>query len=215
MLYVQYIVGRSGSMRGFEEQAIDGINTGLKHLRDENVEGLVSMVFFDSHHAKLAMDHSMKDVPVAETVDLTPDALQPRGMTPLRDAVGVVAAELSERMKEGDHLHLIIVTDGQENASNEYSQEKIKSILDEYDRKGFLVNFIGADFDAWSDASGFGMKQGKVMRTSKGKGFAAGMAATTRMTAAYARASKAGSDMQSWVEKADYSDEVREDAVKE
>ncbi len=83
-------------------------------------------------------------------------ALQPRGMTALLDAAGTEIvrtgqdlAALPEEERPARVL-LVVVTDGQENSSREYTLEQVRSMLamqrQEY---GWRVRFLGAADAAW------------------------------------------------------------------
>lgn len=99
---------------------------------------------------------------------VTDEDAQPRGWTPLNDAIGRIVS-LAKSGFNGvpyDKLALIIVTDGQENSSKELNHASARKLLDECRAKGWQVIFLGADFDNFTQASSYGTMAAQTISAS-------------------------------------------------
>jgi hypothetical protein len=85
---------------------------------------------------------------------------------------------------------LVVLTDGHENASKEWTKARIKSRPDEISAKGWQVLFIGADFDAFAKAGSLGVSQSSTLTMSPGH-YSAAMASMAIRTADYAATGRA------------------------
>lgn len=164
-LSVFVALDRSGSMGGEPwTNAIDSLNEYVKGLQKEKIEGDVTIIAFDSNDS--VDGRKVRLVPLAESKSiayfepLSPDVLRPSGMTPLYDAAAHVMDRALERNAE--HTVVVILTDGAENASREYTQAKIKEKVEVLESKKWEVIFLGANFDVAQYTSGAGLTSGKM-----------------------------------------------------
>ena len=98
----------------------------------------------------------LKDVP-----ELTAALYQPRGSTALLDAVGQSVGALADR--PGDRFIVITFTDGHENASREWTKEKVSRLIREREALGnWTFAFFGAEIDAWGEAGDMGYGAGNA-----------------------------------------------------
>ncbi len=177
------LLDRSGSMGSLWKEAINSINEYVKKLADDNVDtGVTLMAFDQGPDGKLDLvkmqDRILPKTWLAVKAD---GVVTPRGMTPLNDAVGRIVA-----MAEAgnyDKVAIIIMTDGQENASRELSVAQAKALLDKCRAKNWQVIFLGANFDNVAQATSYGNAAGQTISAS-----AANLVGTMRHTAT-ARAS--------------------------
>ena len=86
-------------------------------------------------------------------------------MTPLNDATGSIV-NLAESGNY-DKVAIIIMTDGQENASKELSVGQAKALLDRCRAKNWQVIFLGANFDNAVQAASYGNVAASTVRSSK------------------------------------------------
>lgn len=154
-----FILDRSGSMSGLEFDTIRGYNSMLKKQKEEKGEAIVTTVLFDDKYQLLHDRINIKGVSLITEKDYFV-----RGTTALLDAIGRTIQKISNAQKHTmenqrpDKTIFVITTDGMENASQEYTYEKIKSMVElEKEKYGWEFIFLGANIDAISTAARFGI----------------------------------------------------------
>lgn len=159
-----FILDRSGSMSGLEEDTIGGYKSMLKKQQEEEGQALVTTVLFD-HEYKIIHDREN----IKNVKPLTGKEYYVRGTTALLDAVGMTIAKIvnARRKTEKDHQPektiFVIITDGMENSSQEYSYEKIKKMIDyQKERYSWEFVFLGANIDAVETAASFGIGEDRA-----------------------------------------------------
>jgi len=154
-VHIAIVLDRSGSMGDARADAVDAINRYLRTVRDDqSMEARLSVVLFDSHGIDTIRDR----VPVGACKDVDIDEYQPRGSTPLLDAVGYSVGIVDCLSHKDERRIMAIVTDGLENASREYTRDRLKCLLERKQMQdGWLVMYLGAGHDSWSQASQIGI----------------------------------------------------------
>ena len=154
-VHISIVLDRSGSMESCRADAVGAVNSYLRQVReDEAMEARLSLVIFDSQSIDTIRDR----VAVKSCPELTLDEYQPRAATPLLDAVGYSVGILDCLSDKDERRIMAIMTDGLENASREYTREKLRSVLDRKQKEeGWLVLYLGAGHDSWSQASQIGI----------------------------------------------------------
>lgn len=181
------LLDRSGSMGPRWTETIGAIGVyadGLKKVK----KATITLAVFDSS-TQTEYNQVITDVK-AEAWGGIPADIAPRGGTPLFDAVGRMVSQI--KSDDPKKATLVIVTDGQENASKEITREQAKTLLDDLRGKGYDVVFIGADFNNFSQASGLGNSAGSTIMTSAGSYDAAMKTMAMRTTAYNAGANASG-----------------------
>jgi hypothetical protein len=177
-LTVHVVLDRSGSMQVVKDDTIGAFNEYVQTLARQAPDSTLSLTIFDTESIETIVD----DKPIGDVPLLTANTYQPRGGTPLLDAIGKTAAKLTAT--KGKHKALVIITDGQENSSHEYKKETLKKLLDEKQEKdGWLVLYLGANQDAFAEAGQFGALTSNTMNyktKNMMKGFEAAAASTVR-----------------------------------
>lgn len=141
---VYILLDRSGSMQSLWNEAIGSINGYVSKLaKGTNVH----LAAFDSVSHDVVRDCKAKD-----WTDVLETELAPRGGTPLYDSCGIVMA-LAEEAKAKKTM-LVVMTDGYENASKEFTQQSIKDRVKTWEDKKWEVVFLGANFDSVESVSG-------------------------------------------------------------
>ena len=120
-----FILDRSGSMGGLETDTIGGFNAMLK--KQQAVEGdcQVTTVLFDDEYELL---HNQMDI--HEVKPMTDKEYYVRGCTALYDAVGRTIHTIAAEQRPDDKVLFVIITDGYENASTEYTGSQIKAVIE-------------------------------------------------------------------------------------
>ena len=156
---IVFILDRSGSMAGLEEDTIGGFNAMIEKQKREPGEAYVSTVLFDN-----TCDVIHDRVAIRKVAPMTRKEYYVRGCTALLDAVGKAIHHIGNAHKyarEEDRPEktiFVITTDGMENASRRYSYEKVKSMITHQKEKyGWEFLFLGANIDAAAVAGRFGI----------------------------------------------------------
>ena len=163
---IVFILDRSGSMAGLEEDTIGGFNSLIQKQKKEDGKAVVSTVLFDD---KCKVLHDRKDL--KEIAPLTEEDYYVRGCTALLDAVGGAIHHIGNVHKYAraedspERTLFIITTDGMENASRKYGYEKVKRMIErQKERYGWEFLFLGANMDAVSVAGRFGIAPERAVR---------------------------------------------------
>ena len=156
---IVFILDRSGSMAGLEDDTIGGFNAMIEKQKKEAGEALVSTVLFDNH-----TDVIHDRVDIQKVAPMTREEYYVRGCTALLDAVGRAIHHIGNVHKyarEEDRPEktlFVITTDGMENASREYTYDHLKAMIQRQQAKyGWEFLFLGANIDAVSTAGRFGI----------------------------------------------------------
>ena len=157
---VVFILDRSGSMSGLEDDTIGGFNSILKKQREEDGDANVTTILFDD---EIEMLH--KRVNIKEIKNITSNDYYVRGCTALLDAIGysinfMINVAKNKNEEKAKNVLFIITTDGHENASREYSYEKVKKMITyQKEKYNWKFLFLGANIDAISTAKNFGISK--------------------------------------------------------
>ena len=162
---IVFILDRSGSMSGLEDDTIGGFNSMIRKQKAEDGEALVSTVLFDNYTEVI---HDRVDIQKIQP--MTHKDYYVRGCTALLDAVGKAIHHIGNVHKyarEEDRPEktlFVITTDGMENASREYSYDRVKKmILHEQEKYGWEFIFLGANIDATKEAARFGITEDRAV----------------------------------------------------
>ena len=154
-----FVLDRSGSMEGMERAVIDGFNQLVEKQRRVPGRTLVSVELFDDRFDVL-YDRTELD----RVRPLTGREYFPRGCTALLDAVGRAIRHIARKQREArpaerpGHTLFVINTDGLENASREYTRERIREMVREEEKYGWEFLFLGANIDSYAEAHGLGIR---------------------------------------------------------
>ncbi|EKT65583.1 vWA domain-containing protein [Providencia burhodogranariea] len=160
MLDLVFVLDKSGSMSGFESDTIGGFNSVLTENRDKKANVFITTVLFNN---KTSVLHNRE--PIHKVSNLTLDDYQVGGNTALLDAVGntIIKMQQNRKITKNNNVLFVIITDGEENSSREYSQAKIKSMIksaETEDKWDFI--FLGANIDAVTAADNIGISSSKA-----------------------------------------------------
>ena len=160
-----FILDRSGSMSGLEDDTIGGFNSMIEKQKKQDGDCYVSTVLFDDESEVL---HDR--VKLADISKMTDNDYTVRGCTALIDAIGGAIHHIGNIHKYArpedvpEHTMFIITTDGQENASHRYTSEQVKKMIEHRREKyGWEFLFIGANIDAVETAARYGIDKERAV----------------------------------------------------
>jgi len=160
-----FILDRSGSMSGLEDDTIGGFNGMIKNQKNQNLndEIYVTTVLFDN---TIKMIHNR--TPLKDVKDLTSKDYFVGGSTALFDAIGytINSNKNSQKNKRADSTIMIITTDGYENSSREYNFSQIKNLINERKNKNWEFIFLGANIDSEEFSNKIGIDRDNAINYS-------------------------------------------------
>ena len=161
---IVFILDRSGSMAGLEADTIGGFNAMIQKQKAAEGEAYVSTILFDNHTEVI---HDRVDIQMIQP--MTRKDYYVRGCTALLDAVGKSIHHIGNVHKyarEEDRPEktiFVITTDGMENASKEYTYERVRKMIEqEQEKHGWEFIFLGANIDAAKEAARFGISEDRA-----------------------------------------------------
>ncbi|MCA9122283.1 MAG: VWA domain-containing protein [Planctomycetaceae bacterium] len=185
---VTVVLDRSGSMSACREEAENGVNHFVEKQTKEPGDAVFSLVQFDTEYEFVHRGMPIEDVPTFHLV--------PRGMTALLDAVGRAINETGERLSKMPEVErpglvvFVIVTDGQENSSHEFTKSQIKQMIEHQQSVyNWKFTFLGANQNSFAEAGGLGIARAATSDFSSDsclQAFAAAGASVSRMRRASA-----------------------------
>uniref|UniRef100_A0A6C0E041 VWFA domain-containing protein n=1 Tax=viral metagenome TaxID=1070528 RepID=A0A6C0E041_9ZZZZ len=150
VLSVVFILDNSGSMVEMKDEPIQGLNAFYKTQKEAG-DFLSTLIFFNSKVSFIHKNLNGKDVPLLSEKDYGPN-----GMTALYDAIGEgIEYQKSQKV---ENVIVVILTDGEENASLKYTKKDIKKMTQkmEEDHK-WVFMYLGANQDSFKVADGIGV----------------------------------------------------------
>ncbi|MBQ7669156.1 MAG: VWA domain-containing protein [Clostridia bacterium] len=159
-----FILDRSGSMSGLEEDTIGGFNSMLEKQKGNDGECYVTTVIFD-HEIETIHDR----IKLSEVPKMTEKEYSVRGSTALIDAIGKTVEHISDIHKYAraedvpSNVMFVITTDGLENSSHMYTSDKVKKMIEKKKKEGWEFLFIGANIDSVETARHFGISEERAV----------------------------------------------------
>lgn len=167
--YYHLILDRSGSMSSCIEQTVDGVNRQIRRIREvserfPDQELITSLTLFNHRISKV-----WTRIEPDRLREITYPDYRPEGTTALLDAVGITVGEMEKSV--GPELEageasavIVIITDGYENASIQFSHKQVAGMIKELESTGkWTFSYIGATLDAVEVAGALNIKKGNAM----------------------------------------------------
>lgn len=159
LMELVFILDKSGSMAGLEKDTIGGFNAMLDKQKKLDGECRITTVLFSTQ------DHLLHDrIDIRAVSPLTEKDYSVGGGTALLDAIGLTISRIVSVQKNtaeeyrAEKVMFVIITDGEENSSREYSSDRVKAMIEKEKTKyGWEFIFLGANIDAVETARGFGI----------------------------------------------------------
>lgn len=149
------ITDRSGSMQSIQDDVIGGYNKFIEDQKTVPGEARVTFTQFDDKYEVVYAGKPLSDAPPLSRLTFVP-----RGSTALQDAIGRTLNEQGQRIaadKWADLVIVCILTDGDENASKEYTLERVKEMISHAEKNGWKFVYVAANQDAFAAAKHYGM----------------------------------------------------------
>ncbi|NMA68426.1 MAG: VWA domain-containing protein [Desulfitobacterium sp.] len=199
-----FILDKSGSMSGLERDTIGGFNAMLKKQKTIDGECYITTVLFDHNHELL---HDRIDIRAVSGI--TEREYEVGGTTALLDAIGRTINKIGNAQKHTDedyraeNVLFIIITDGEENSSREFSLEKIKMLIERQKNEyGWEFIFLGANIDAISTAGQIGISPDRAQDFhADGEGIELNFQVMSEAVASYREQSSIPEDWKEEIEK--------------
>jgi hypothetical protein len=161
------VVDRSGSMERIKEDAIGGFNAFLAKQKEEPGEAQLTLVMFDNEYEVRA-----DGAPIRDVQPLCGGTFVPRGSTALYDAVGRTIVDVGARLERTPEAErpgkviVLILTDGMENASKEFSRERVRDMIKhQRERYSWEFVFIAAGEEAFRAGRGLNIDHAVQIKT--------------------------------------------------
>lgn len=154
-LKVNFLLDESGSMLSCIDQTISGFNEYITTLKKEKKKIKFTLTKFEGRNINVM--HNNLDI--NKVPKLTNKTYIPGGMTPLYDAIG----QTIKKDKTGGKTLFVIMTDGEENASQEYTLDNVTKLITNQEKTGWTFVYLGADQDAWANARVMGLSRGNTL----------------------------------------------------
>jgi hypothetical protein len=185
-----FLLDRTGSMASCYAATVSGFNEFLHAQQKEKVgEAAMTLVQFDRYRSEDICQTRYRATKLSRVADLgsRQNPFQPRGTTPLFDAVGETIQATDEVARQYDHVLFIIQTDGYENASREYSQGQVFDMVGERREQGWDFVFLGADVDAYQLGGTLNVPVGNTVSYASGSQSAQAFGALAGTASRYRR----------------------------
>lgn len=152
------LIDESGSMQPLVESVVTGVNKLLATFREGDAKTRVTLGLFDEHPGADRIRYPAKAAKLKGVEDWAAADYNPRGMTPLNDAIlDAVTLGLAEA-KDDESVFLAVITDGMENAS-EASRDTVRAALVDAETKHHWgIVYLGANQDAQAVAAAYGLR---------------------------------------------------------
>lgn len=165
-----FVLDKSGSMAGLENDTVGGFNTLLQKQKVLDGEANVTTVLFNTTDTMLYFRKNIQFV-----TEMTTEDFVVGGGTALLDSFGnmidLIGKALSDTKEEDrpSKVIFVIMTDGEENSSQKYSVSQIKQMVERQRQQySWEFVFLGANIDAISTAESYGMNSQHACSISGG-----------------------------------------------
>lgn len=189
--HISILLDRSGSMGSIKQDVIGGFNSFLSEQKAVSGECYLTLTQFDTE----GIDVVHENKAIADIPELTKGTYQPRGGTPLLDALAKTIQSTDRALgnipevDRPDKVVFVVITDGEENSSREYTKTQIKELIERQEKsRNWNFLFLGANQDAFAEAGSMGVAMAAAASfTPDSAGVGASYAAVSSNVASYRR----------------------------
>ena len=160
-ILINFVLDKSGSMECIREATISGFNEFKNDQGAEQGRALLTLTLFDTDFTTVC-----EAVPMREVPDLDRSSYAPDGLTALYDAIGRTMRITDDFVAahRPDQVLFVIMTDGQENASREFTRERVfEMIQDRQKLARYEFMYLGANQDSYAAGVEMGMRDGRML----------------------------------------------------
>ena len=154
--YIKILLDESGSMNSCLDQTIEGFNNYIETLVDDKDNNYrLTLTKFGGNRSEILFRNKSPNT----ATKLSSSNYNPNGLTPLYDAIG----NTINASKSNGRTLFVILTDGEENASQEYNRNAINKLIKKQEANGWTFIYLGADQDAWAHSQHLGLSRGNTL----------------------------------------------------
>lgn len=159
---INFVQDRSGSMASCWEETLSGFRKFVEDMREkgpkDGVEYLFSLTTFDT-----LVDTPLVAVPIADVDTNVLAEHGPRAGTALYDAVGATIENTSANDRGAEKIICVVVTDGHENSSREWTKDRpYKTVDAKLNLGNWTFVYLGTQPETWDDAGAIGVRAGST-----------------------------------------------------
>jgi hypothetical protein len=165
-VHIHFLLDRSGSMSAMAPDVIGGFNAFLASQQAQPGRSRMTLVQFDTGDPFEVLTDGLELRRVRPISDRT---FQPRGGTPLWDAVGELLTRASVRQqqrrilgKRPEETVVAVYTDGEENSSERFGGDDVRRLIEGKTEEGWTFVFLGAGLDAYAEGGRIGVGVGST-----------------------------------------------------
>lgn len=160
-LKIIFVIDESGSMQGTESDVIGGFNSFIEKQKTKDFGKIdVTLYKFSNESSRI-----FNDLPLNEIRPLSIRDYNPGGLTALYDTIGIAITQADRHINhlkqqyKPDMVMMVVITDGHENASREYTSHSVKQLIQEHEKsENWQFIYLGADFSNFEDADNLGIR---------------------------------------------------------
>lgn len=166
---ITVILDKSGSMHSIKDDTIGGFNQFINEQKNQEGKATLTLVQFNTSTEVTIESQDINDIE-----ELTSESFIAMGGTALLDAVGntiqntKVRISKQEAKDKPDKVVFVIITDGGENSSFEYTKDLIQKVVKEAEERGWGFIYLGADQNEFDEARRLGINVTAVSGYNKG-----------------------------------------------
>lgn len=163
VVHIGIALDESGSMAGCKKETISGLNEQIQEIKKHsNIDSTITWVTF-SGASDIKVKYSAK--PISEIDIITEDQYNPNGTTAMYDGVARLINEMQQKVVDNDYTTylILIISDGYENASKEYTAKQLADIIKEKQTTNrWTISYLGANQDLTVVNENLGFNNGNL-----------------------------------------------------
>ena len=138
------VLDQSGSMQGIKNTVISSFNEQIQSLQKQSKEMDIEITLSVFNDTTTLLNLNSK---IGEVKKLNDKNYQPDNLTALYDAIMITYNKMKQNIKKNDLFVALVLTDGMENASKEYSNKDVQRLIKKVEKRGGIFNFLCSDID--------------------------------------------------------------------